>query len=352
MTGGSPHADGPSRPGPPPAGPAGPPDGDGFRERARRIAERKRQGAWAEAEAALRAELESDPENPFWQADLADLWAKAGRPKDALALADQLLERRPGYPPALTARAEALQRLGRRQEALEAWQAAWRARPSGDAAARLARAWAASGDPEKAVQFAWEALERFPDHTGLKAALALLCEQSGREDEARRLYAELAAGEDAEYEYGRLVRLLVADGEPEEAAAEVAALLRSERRARNPHLHRLRGELLERAGRTDEALDAYRRAWEAASQRDPGEVFFLGQLAYALHRAERHEDAMEALERLLERDPGDYVGLSAYVAAAKSLGDAGRERARRFLVSLVRRHPERKSLWGWVRRLD
>ena len=308
-----------------------------------RVREAKRRRAWAEAEGMLTAALAERPGDLGLRASYADLLWRRGDLEEALALADALLRERPGYAPALVVRGIACLRLRRPAAAAEALEAAWAARPSPYVAAWLARARAEGGDPDGALAFVRAARRTFPEDPGLRAEEARLLERLGRPREAVAAWGE--EGPPGEpHAFAAWVRARLASRPPEAALTEVEGLLRLERHRTGPLLAE-RARLLEALGRDREAV----AAWEETVAAEPTNAYFRRRLAFAQRRAGDRERGYESLKRALELDPSDVAALSALVADARAL--RRQQDAADFLVSLVRQHPGRRSLWGWVRRL-
>lgn len=307
----------------------------------------KRRGAWEQAETLAREALAADPGHVALRAHLADIMAHRGDAEEALLLVTAVLRDRPDYGPALLVRGYALQRLRRGMEAEAAYAAAWSAAPSGYAAACLATARARSQGPEAALDFVRQAGLDFGDHAGLRRTEAMLLEALGRHSEAIAVYRrvlESRPGDDRAF--ARLIRASLACRAPSEALAELDGLLRLPSRAGNRQLLIVRAELLERATRDVEAV----ACWEAVLKADPANAYVRRRLAYICRRRGDLRRAFDLLKGLLLADPADPAVLGAFVADARALGR--RREGVAFLVALLRRHPARRSLWGWIRRLS
>ncbi len=307
----------------------------------------KRRRDWATAEALLRQALADRPGDAYLRASYADLLVRRGDPEEGLALADEVLRERPGFAPALLARGLGAERLRRGREALAAFEAAWVAAPSPYAARCLARARAAAGASAEAIALVRQALERFPRDPALLRQEALLLEGAGEEGDAAAVYREaVAAGSGDGFAYARMLRATLAGRAPEEALAALEPVLRLPGRASDPHLLGLRAELQQAAGRWQEAV----ASWEGALAADPGNGYVRARLAYACRHAGLRARAWELLQAVIEADPADPAALAAFVADAAALDR--REEAAAFLAELLRRHPGRRALWGWMRRLQ
>ncbi len=309
-----------------------------------RVVEAKRRRDWATAETLLRQALEGRPDDPFLRASYADLLCRRGDPDEALALADAVLSEHPGFAPALVARGMAAERLHHPRDAVLAFEAAWAAAPSAFVARRLARARATAQGAGEALGFVRQALERFPGDQALRKEEALLLEGMGRSVEAAEVYrGTLGSAPDDGFAFARMLRASLHHRPPDEALAELARVMRLSARAASPHLLGLRAELQEAAGRWEDAV----ASWEAALAADPGSDFARARLAYACRRAGRLDRAFGLLQAVLEADPADPAAVRAFVADARALDR--RHEAADFLADLVRRHPGRRPLWGWVR---
>jgi len=301
-------------------------------------------GEWARAEGLLSRAAAAG--SPFWRVCLADLLCRRGRPAEALALADLVLAEHPGHAGALAARGAALFRLGRAEAAATALEAAWGARPTPSLAWLLTRVRRRTGGAEAALQWVDRALRTHPDDVRLLRERAVLLLRLGRDADAAATAGralELAPGD------GRVLATWAAARirplAPGAAAEELRRLLQIPRLAAVPRLWALRARTLERAGRPEEAV----HAWRAAAVAAPDDPAARAGLVFALRRCGRRAEAFDGLAALVRADPADTVALSAFVFDARTLDR--RAVARRVLLDLLRRDPGRRHLWGWVRRL-
>ena len=193
-----------------------------------------RQGELEASERHLRRALELAPRDRDVLRNLAKLLTITGEGEGALALYDRLVQRGAGDAATHTARGDLLIGLGRRGEALAAWQQALATAPPPNAALKLHLAmgpaeWAHSGDAEAAARHYQRALAIQPRHVPALSSLASLRIAQERYEDALAL----------------LGRALEQAGE---ATAEAAPL------------HAGRGYALYRLGQTNAAIGSLERA--------------------------------------------------------------------------------------------
>lgn len=184
------------------------------------------EGAASSFQQALRIQ----PHNADAWNNLAVANADMRRDCDALTAFDRALEIAPGLTSARRGRAEALVRLGRYQQARAAYEAL---------------------------------LDVSPDDFGLALDYAELLEHANKPEEARRALpdaAELRTPKQVAVRELLHARLLRREGKSEEA---VQVLQAARRKTRLDWLGYAEGELLDRLGREDEAMNAFQRANKA-----------------------------------------------------------------------------------------
>jgi Flp pilus assembly protein TadD len=133
--------------------------------------------------------------------------------------------------------------------------------------------------------------------------------------------------------------LLLDDEEDEEALAVLQRLALIA--PQDPETQRLLALALEALGRTDGAVQAYRRA---LSLQVEGAAEVRARLAYALAAAGRLDEGLLESERALAEDPAAYLG---HFMRGWILGKLGRgEEERREYLEAVRRERDDADLWG------
>ena len=110
-------------------------------------------------------------------------------------------------------------------------------------------------------------------------------------------------------------------GNPRTALSKTDALLKSQ--PKNPYLHELRGEILMKANRPDEAAKAFASAIALDPDRTGLLHVSLGQALLATGRSDAVKSAISELKRGLDRDP-EYVTGYRYLAQAYGMtGEIG-----------------------------
>ena len=265
-------------------------------------------------------------------ADLID-----DQPEQALALADRLLARRPGFPPAELIAGQALRRLGRSRPALSRLSALARRQPRVPAVLwELAQAAVDAGDHAKAVA----ALEQLTRQQPAVAAgwflLGRALRATGREQDAWR--ADLS-GVHASSRDPTLLEAAVAMNEGRLDTARDLLEARRRRLPDDPVGTRLLGEVIWRGGDVSEALALVERAVELAPGFDLARDFLIRLLLQAsrLPEALTHAD-------ILRRSPMAMPGHDLLRASVLvRLGD--QEQARAIYDRLLAEQPDQPAVW-------
>lgn len=155
--------------------------------------------------------------------------------------------------------------------------------------------------PANAARWLEAGLARFPEHAGMRWALALIYRSSGREDEAQELVRGLRLGS-KELARGErmLAELLRMQGRQQDAAVPLEQAL-----GRDPENPRLRSELAAaylRAGKWREAVAAY----SEMLQRSPAEPLHWQNLGIAQEQLGDRQAAIEAYRQAVAYDPTLY----------------------------------------------
>jgi tetratricopeptide (TPR) repeat protein len=266
-----------------------------------------------EAAAVLEESLRLRPDDGMLLIFAADAEARNGR----FDLADEYLRRSEGKShPAnrLRVSAENASNRGDPAAALAAWRELLSLEPqSHDAVIEITRLTGELEGTEPAKAFLAGVVERFPHNIELLQAAA----DYFRDDsapEAERLVRRLLDFNPSD-PWGRreLAIHLLLQGRYDEAIAELDTAEALD--PSNPFAHSLRGQVLERLGRPDEARLAYRRGLEASVDHDAS---FNGLMRVATTHARRLEALAFVHEQLVKQTIyGD--GLLAYAATASRL---------------------------------
>ena len=302
-------------------------------------------GAYQEAtRCAEHMLLHSSETSAFWWTQLA--LSKTGERKcaEAIAAADRALELQPGNGFALVARAEALKKVQKFEEALQTFEEA-------------------SADERVRKHTQWGILDCLNRLGQWQRVLSLLAEWQVPERRARPWRAAALAGlertEEAISECRAWLRQspdhtralwLLTDLEIKEEGLD-SVLQRVGRLARIPSRPSIYGEiyasLCRRAGKTGAASEQYEKLSEASS-----DLRLRRKQAFLHAKTGREQEAIPTMEELLRASPTDVYVHQAYIAACRRSNELPRADA--FYTELLQTHSEEKSLHGrqrTVRRL-
>ncbi len=270
---------------------------------------------------------------------------EAEEPARALALAEEALDRHPGFAPALALRARLLEALGK--DATAAWRAVRDAAPrSAEGRLAEARKLLTDGAPGAARDLLQELVDLHPGGAAGWTFLAQALSATGDAEAANRAASRARRATDP---YGR-------DPDPLLLAVED---LRQDRRGREARARRANGETAEalyrrlvaehpesadlrynhanalaRLGRLPEAETAYREALA----RDPESSAILANLANLLARAGRNVEADALYRRSLHADPAHVPTLLGASSLQFQRGDL--REAERLLRRALAQTPE------------
>lgn len=222
-----------------------------------------------------------------------------GETERALRWFDRALTLRPSLTEALSARAIALQKLGRPGDALASLAAMLRLEPNNCEALYLTGALHQSlGHVPQALEFYTAALAQKPDYCEAQLNRGALLEQLGRLDEALAAFDAVLAARphDALANFNR-GSVLQRQGEYERALAayERAAA----ENPTDPEVELNRGNVLQKLGRFEAALARYDRALRLRSVYPQAHY----NRGIALHRMERLAEAVMAFDTALAQKP-------------------------------------------------
>jgi tetratricopeptide (TPR) repeat protein len=292
---------------------------------------------FAEAEAALKAQLVEAPADAQRMELLGVAIASQGRAQDALAWFDRSIAARPGSASALHNRARARMALGRAKEARADLEDAVALKP------QLVPAWTELGgvmlelgDARGAEQAYRRAVELRPDHGEAHYNFGVFLQRVGRAAEAvdayRRALAMKPAFPAALNNLGNVLRAL---GRHDEAGPHYARALELEPDFAEAHSNW--GASLREAGRVDEAIPHLERALALK----PTLLGALNNLGIAYFARFRAAEAIACYRRALAIDPGAHEVLTNLGNALASQGEqAEAERCYRRVIELQPRRAD------------
>ena len=273
-------ADAPARPNPgvfvPPTAPVGPPKGAPARtgpgvnkfDEGRRLLT---QGDTAGAVSLLAEAVAEAPSDPLYRATYAVALEANHMGEDALREFATAARLAPELYTGVLARA--LDRAGKKAEALQAYESALSLRPSDHELARdAANMFLAAGRADRALPLLKQAAASDPHDMAVQQYLGWAVEQSGSLTEAAEIYTRILEKlPEAEITRGRLAEVLFKQGQKDQAISLVQEGV--QRSPESPLLHRGLAGLLERAGRDGEAAAEYREYARLAPNADDAKTY-------------------------------------------------------------------------------
>jgi cellulose synthase operon protein C len=250
---------------------------------------------YAEAHTVLEAALARDPNNAGLKGDLIRAEAELGGLAAGLARARAFADSDPGNPLYDIVSADLYEKAGRTGEAVALLEKAFAARPiDASVAVALSRLYAHSGDPAKAEAVLNDRLRADPKEVLLQAALAQLYLEEKKYDAAIAEYARVIAERPGDAAaLNNLAWLYQQKGDlskARELAERAVAVVPSV-----PEIEDTLGSILLAQGEADKAA-AY---LSAASFSAPNNPAIRYHLAVVLNRIGRTADAQSMLEKLL-----------------------------------------------------
>jgi tetratricopeptide (TPR) repeat protein len=306
----------------------------------------KREKDYTEAREILEAGLEEFPSNNYIKASLADLLYRMGQMEQALNLADEILQEKPSDPRALTVKGNVFLAKRKYEKAREFFEQAHSSEESSYTAYRLLKTLNNLEQYEEALQLAEEWKGRADNPTFFQKMTANIYEKMGKNEKADEIYQEyLADKPEDQFAYKEKIKLRLKDKSPREAVRELQGLFRVGNRDRNPYLHSLLAEKLEKIGEKEEALQEYKRTLEL----NPDNKFATKQAGFLLYKSGKYEQALSYLKEVFRDDPGDYYTRSVLINIFQELGKE--EEGIEFLKEIIKNNPGFKNLWGIIKKL-
>jgi tetratricopeptide (TPR) repeat protein len=240
------------------------------------------QGRLPEAQAAYRALLAQDPDNPDALFLLGVVALQTDRPAEAVPMIQAAISRAPGRPQYHFNHGSALGQTGRPDEAIAAYDRALALQPDYPEAAR--------------------------DKAAALIALGRLAEAQAALDHALRLRPD-----DVET-VCRSASVALSCGDFAKAATAFAAVTAHQPAAASAHAGT--GLALAGLGRLTEAL----RSFDESTRLDPANADTHANRGLTLYRHGRHEEALAALDAALHRQPAHAMALDARGSTLHALG--------------------------------
>ena len=301
------------------------------------------QGRYEEAARYAEGEARSGGESDeFWLTQHAKALVRGGKFKAALEVAERALDLKPDSPFAVAVAADALVGVDLPEKALEHYEEILQDR-------RLFQ------KGRKGVLKCLGELKRWDDLLGRIEAWSLpeadalpwrvkALGSTGHDEEALeacRRWLELKAHYPAAL-WERTELEIRTEGLE-------AVLKKMERLARIrslPEIYReIYASLCRRAGKPDDAIKTYEGL---GAEGETAKI--QKKMVFTMAKSGREREAIPLLEELLKAEPADIYVHSSYAAACRRVGDI--ERAVNFYQKLLGLHPEERSLYGRIKRLQ
>ena len=293
----------------------------------RHIVELKREGRLPEALHELEKALESQPDDLFLMASLADTLVRMKRPTEAKQVIDGVLAVDPEHQPGLIALGDLHRAAGRNKDALEAYRlAAWNSRTGSCRltpylAKRQAQVLSKLGELERAEELLRQALATHPDDRALQVELASVLLKRQKAEDALTLLESLTTV----YPEDRWIKNLLLEARArsrpaEQVARELDLALSTGAGRANSDLWRLKALRAKDEGRWLEAGESYLEAHRL----EPAQAFYIQQAGFSFKKAGELARAVECLEPEFLQDPSNRYVRGALVSCLRSLGEQAR----------------------------
>lgn len=303
-----------------------------------------KRGAFKEAAGyAERCSLEPGENSGFWLTQQSRALLREGRSKEAHACAQRAVQHTPGNQYALLARADALVKLGRFSEALDDFTELLHSQKTVSRARRGVLECIAQTTKNWSRMLALITEWNLPPEEAFRWRVTALSGLERREDAMKECHNWLRLSPDNPTALWQLTELEIARDGLEQVLTRMARLAKIP--SRPPIYGEIYASLCRRAGKTETALSQYKKL--AGKSSDPR---IIRKQAFALAKSGRETEAIPLMEELLRIDPGDIYIHSSYIAACKRLNDLARPE--RFYRELLSAHPNEKSLYGRLRKIQ
>ncbi len=308
----------------------------------------KQQGNYHQAEQELMEALEVYPDNASLLVSLADVYYHQKRYQEAERLLKQVLQHQPNHPFALYLSGLVAYRQNRFAEAREYFQAVLHLNPDHLSSQKmLGILWMREKKWDRALRYFQKALELAPNDSFLLAQLARVYQERGEFRKALDLLQKVeSTGEGTEFTRRQILELKaqLAGKTPEEVSQEVEQILTIPGQRERVELWQIRAESLRKAGKLEQAVEAYRQALRL----DPENDYLRKQLGFLYKKMGRDELAEEYLVPIFLKTPEDpFIRNTVYSIYRKRNDLMGWIS---LLQEALRVHPEQKQLYGILRK--
>ena len=300
-----------------------------------------------QAEEVLQKGLDKYPENNYLKASLADLFYRQKKLDKALNLADEILSEKAGDTRALTIKGNVHFAKREYKKAKEFFKEAYLNEKGEYTASRLIKVLNRLEEYERALELANKWREEADNSNYFKKIAANIYEKTGENKKAEELFSEYLKEEpEDQFAYKEKIKVKLENKTPQKAVEELKNILSIAKRDKNPHLHSLLAEKLEKIGKSEEAVKEYEKTLEL----DPDNQFALKQAGFALYKLKKYEKALPYLKEVFRNDPGDYYTRSVLMNIFKELNNE--KEGIEFFKEIIENNSGFENLWGMVKKLS
>jgi protein O-GlcNAc transferase len=259
------------------------------------------QGKMDESLSCYKRAIKLNENNPDACNNLGIVLRKLGRPDEAVSILRKALKLKPDHALALNSLGMALKEQNRFAEAIGYYHKSLKIQSEPDTYNNLALALQADGRPDEAVSACLEALEVYPENSGIYVVLGGLLKSHGRPEEAMSSYRKaLSINPDHAETYNSMGDVLSGQGKTGKAILCFEKALRLKPDDFKIYLNL--GNAFKNQGKMSMAVEAYKRVLEI----EPGCAPACNNLAGALLRQGKLEEAIKSYQEAVAIQP-DYA---------------------------------------------
>ncbi|MFO7814622.1 MAG: tetratricopeptide repeat protein [Halanaerobiales bacterium] len=309
--------------------------------------ELKKQNKFREAKNKLQSALSEYPDNRYLKSSLADTLTRIGEMEEALKLADEVLNQKPGDSRALIVKGNVNFYKREYKKALEFYEQAEVNNDSDYLSSRLIRTELKLKEYQEALELCQKKLDEDPDNTSFQKLMGSIYEKMGKNEKAAQYYDKyLNKKPEDEFAYKEKLKLKMKNKDPEKAVQELKTMLKIGDKGDNVFLHHLLAEKLEKIDKYQEAFKEYMKSLEI----EPGNDFAVKQAGFSLYKMGEYERALDYLQEAFRNDPSDYYIKATLVSIYKKTGLI--EEGIEFFKEIINNNQGYNKLWGTVKKLS
>jgi len=307
----------------------------------------KKKNKYQEAKNELQSALMDYPDNRYLKSSLADTMTRIGKMEEALRLADEVLNQKPGDSRALIVKGNVYFYKREYEKALDFFEQAELNNNSDYLTSRIIRTKIKLKEYEDALNLCQKELDEDPDNTSFQKLMGSIYEKMGENEKAAQYYDKyLDKKPEDEFAYKEKLKLKMKNKDPKKAVKELKAMLKVGDKNDNVFLHHLFAEKLEKIDKYEEAFKEYKKSLEI----EPGNDFAIKQAGFSLYKMGEYERALDYLKEAFRNDPSDYYIKATLLSIFKKSGLI--EEGIVFFKEIINHNQGYNKLWGTVKKLS